>query len=253
MQAFLGIRIGRFDLDGLLTAAMRAVETRDELSNAPFTFACANPHSLVCARSDAEFRAALQDCSAVVADGIGVKFAARLINADVGPRITGTDFFLGMMSRLNNKGGRALFFGSTDAVLTRIVARARLEFPNVLVDVISPPFGAWDAAVNQQLIERIAQSRPDVLWVGMTAPKQEKWVHAQRGLLHVPVIGSIGAVFDFYAGSVARAPEWMCRLGLEWLYRLWREPRRLWRRTVVSGPAFIWMVLQARRNAPTRA
>jgi N-acetylglucosaminyldiphosphoundecaprenol N-acetyl-beta-D-mannosaminyltransferase len=82
-----------------------------------------------------------------------------------------------------------------------------------------------------------------VLWVGMTAPKQEKWVHANARALSVPVIGSVGAVFEFFAGTNPRAPQWMCTLGIEWLYRLMREPRRMWRRNFVSTPRFLRMVM----------
>jgi N-acetylglucosaminyldiphosphoundecaprenol N-acetyl-beta-D-mannosaminyltransferase len=199
---------------------------------------------LVIAQSDARFRRALQSCSAVVADGVGVTIAGRLIGTDVGPRITGDDFFLGLMRRLNARGGRVFFLGSSTLVLERIVNRARHDFPNLHVEVFSPPFGTWSPAVNSSTVERIRSARPDVLWVGMTAPKQEKWVHDNAAACNTPVIGSIGAVFDFYAETVQRAPQWLCRLGLEWLYRLTREPRRLWRRTLLSGPAFLWHVLR---------
>lgn len=93
------------------------------------------------------------------------------------------------------------------------------------------------------MVEHIRAARPDVLWVGMTAPKQEKWVHANAAALDVPVIGSVGAVFDFFAGTNPRAPRWMCALGIEWVYRLAREPRRMWRRTVISAPRFLRMVV----------
>jgi N-acetylglucosaminyldiphosphoundecaprenol N-acetyl-beta-D-mannosaminyltransferase len=239
-NGLLGIRMGVQDLDSLLSSAVRSVVQR----RPPFTFACANPHSLVVAQSDAKFRQALQSCSAVVADGVGVTVAGRMVGSDVGSRITGADFFLGLMSRLNRRGGRVFFLGSSDAVLDRIVDRARRDYPNLHVEVLSPPFGTWSADVNNSIVERIRDARPDVLWVGMTAPKQEKWVHENAAMTDVPVIGSIGAVFDFYAGTVARAPRWICRAGLEWLYRLVREPRRLWRRTLVSAPAFLWLVLR---------
>ena len=96
------------------------------------------------------------------------------------------------------------------------------------------------------MLETINKARPDVLWVGMTAPKQEKWVEANRQKLNVPVIGSIGAVFDFYAGTYSRAPQWICDAGLEWAYRFMREPRRMWQRNFVSAPKFVWLVLKQR-------
>ena len=96
------------------------------------------------------------------------------------------------------------------------------------------------------MISSIHAFAPDVLWVGMTAPKQEKWVHENAQELRVPVIASIGAVFDYFAGLTPRAPQWVCDIGLEWLYRLPGEPKRLWRRTFVSGPLFAWYLIRDR-------
>ena len=93
------------------------------------------------------------------------------------------------------------------------------------------------------MVATINRANPDVLWVGMTAPKQEKWVEENRRQLHAAVIASIGAVFDFYAGANPRAPQWMCRLGIEWLHRLVRQPRRMWRRTFISAPKFVALVI----------
>jgi len=236
----LGIRVGVADLQTLVDASMASIEARQ----VPFTFACANPHSLVVAQSDAEFRTALDGCSAVVADGVGLTMASRLVGANVGPRITGTDYFLGVMSQLDRRGGRVFFLGSTDHVLKRIVAKAGRQFPNVHITVLSPPYGAWSEADTRSVLDAIEAARPDVLWVGMTAPKQEKWVHRYAPQVAVPVIGSVGAVFDYYAETVHRAPEWYCRHGLEWLYRLLHEPKRLWRRTLISTPAFLWLVMR---------
>lgn len=209
-------------------------------------FACANPHSLVVARTDAELRDALDKASAVVADGVGCQWGAALSGVPVGPRITGSDFFRSIMTVLDQRGGRAFFFGSSVAVLSKLHARTDLDFPRVMVASLSPPFRAWSEDENLAMINKIRDFNPDVLWVGMTAPKQEKWVASNIGRLNAPVIGSIGAVFDYYAGVTKRAPQWICDAGLEWLYRLPREPRRLWKRTFLSAPAFLWHVLVER-------
>lgn len=241
-RALLGIPIGVDSMESLLDSVSRAIETRA----GTFTFACANPHSLVVAEKDETFRRALQACSVVVADGSGVTFAARLMGTEVGPRITGSDFFLGTMRRLDRIGGKAFFLGSVDPVLQLIKERVAKDFPRVTVETLSPPFGTWSAAQQAEVMQRIRASQADVLWVGMTAPKQEKWMHAHAGECGVPVIGAVGAVFDYYAGTVRRAPQWICKLGFEWLYRLLGEPRRLWRRTLVSGPQFAWLLLRER-------
>jgi N-acetylglucosaminyldiphosphoundecaprenol N-acetyl-beta-D-mannosaminyltransferase len=238
----LGVRIGTRSLSELVSAAEAAMQERRK----SFIFACANPHSLVVAHADAEFRDALERATAVVADGVGCTWAARLAGISVGPRITGSDFFVSVMTALNRTGGRAFFFGSRDEVLAKLIARAAHNFPRVDLATLSPPFRPWSAEENDAMAETICQFKPDVLWVGMTAPKQEKWVAANAARLQVPVIGSIGAVFDYYAGVTPRAPQWICGLGLEWLYRLPREPRRLWRRTLVSAPLFLWLVFRER-------
>ena len=179
----------------------------------------------------------------MVADGVGCMWGAALAGLSVGPRITGSDFFVSVMTMLNRTGGKVFFFGSRDDVLMKLVARVNQNFPRIAVAVLSPPFGPWSEGDNEDMIFRIRRFQPDVLWVGMTAPKQEKWVAANAPGLAVPVIGSIGAAFDYYAGVTRRAPQWICGLGLEWLYRLPREPKRLWRRTVVSAPVFLWHVV----------
>ena len=237
----LQVPIGCGTLEEITARSMRAVDG----AGGRVTFACANPHSLVMAQQDAEFMTALRATDLVVADGVGVTVMARLLGIDVGPRITGTAYFLSVMRALQARGhGRVFFFGSSNAVLGRIAARMKDDFPALTVcGSLSPPYRPWSADENATMLEEINRARPDVLWVGMTAPKQERWVHANAGRLTAPVVGSIGAVFDFYAGTNPRAPQWMCDLGLEWIYRLVREPRRMWRRTFVSGPRFVGKAL----------
>jgi N-acetylglucosaminyldiphosphoundecaprenol N-acetyl-beta-D-mannosaminyltransferase len=238
----LGIRLDTGSLPELVAAAERAIAAR----GSPFIFACANPHSLVTARTDGEFQRALERADAVVADGVGCRWGAALSGVSIGPRITGTDFFVSTMKSLNASAGRAFFFGAGEAALAKLKARVLVSFPRVTTGSLSPPFRPWSEEENRGMIDSIRDFCPDVLWVGMTAPKQEKWVAANAEQLAVPVIASIGAVFDYYALVTPRAPQWICDLGFEWLYRLPREPRRLWRRTFVSAPAFLWYAMLQR-------
>jgi N-acetylglucosaminyldiphosphoundecaprenol N-acetyl-beta-D-mannosaminyltransferase len=208
-------------------------------------FVCANPHSLVVAQQDHGFQSALTQANLVVADGVGVTVMAKLAGVQIGPRITGTDYFQSVLNSLQQRGGgRIFFFGSSQRVLDLIAKRFIVDFPSlILCGIFSPPFGSWNDEENRRMVQVINDAKPDVLWVGMTAPKQEKWVEENRHNLTVPVIGSIGAVFDFYAGTYARAPQWVCRIGLEWAYRFLLEPRRMWQRNCVSAPKFLWLVL----------
>jgi N-acetylglucosaminyldiphosphoundecaprenol N-acetyl-beta-D-mannosaminyltransferase len=237
----LGVHIDRDGLGSIGTSALSAIEGR----RSSIVFACANPHSLVVAQSDPGFQLALAQANLVVADGIGVSFMARLVGVQIGPRITGTDYFQAVLGALQQRGsGRVFFFGSSQRVLDLIAKRFASDFPSlILCGMLSPPFGSWNEEQNRRMVQVINDAKPDVLWVGMTAPKQEKWVEENRHNLTVPVIGSIGAVFDFYAGTYVRAPQWVCRIGFEWAYRFMLEPRRMWQRNCVSAPKFLWLVM----------
>ena len=237
----LGIPIDRKALPIAVQDALLAIERK----RPPVIFVCANPHSLVVAQHDGSFQSALTQANLVVADGVGVTFMARLVGVQIGPRITGTDYFQAVLNALQQSGsGRVFFFGSSQRVLDLIAKRFASDFPSlILCGMLSPPFRSWSDEENRRMVQVINDAKPDVLWVGMTAPKQEKWVEENRYNLTVPVIGSIGAVFDFYAGTYARAPQWICHIGFEWAYRFLSEPRRMWQRNCVSAPKFLWLVL----------
>jgi N-acetylglucosaminyldiphosphoundecaprenol N-acetyl-beta-D-mannosaminyltransferase len=231
---------------------LSAVDARGQETR-PFVFACANPHSLVVAERDRDFKGALHDADAVVADGVGLTLMSRLCGRELGPRITGSDYFVTVMRALDERGGRVAFFGSREGVLKKLTERCRREFPGVTIaEAISPPWGSWSESQDAEFIERINAADVDVLWVGLTAPKQEKWVRRNLEALKLGAIGSIGAVFDYFAGTVVRAPKWVCDRGLEWAWRFAREPARLWERNFVSGPKFVMMALaeaaEARRT-----
>lgn len=236
-DSLLGIPIGVTSLEEAVVSAHRAIDG----GTGQIVFSCANSHSLNVTRTDQTFRAALIDADQLVADGSGVTLIARLARKDVGPRIIGHEYFLAIMSSLQSRGrGRVFFFGSSQAVLDRIEGRFARDYPALtLCGTISPPYGEWSEETNEGFIEAINAARPDVLWVGMTAPKQEKWTYHNRRKLSVAVIGNIGAVFDFYAGTVKASPALLRRLGLESFYRLAMEPRRLWRRVLVSNLDFV--------------
>jgi N-acetylglucosaminyldiphosphoundecaprenol N-acetyl-beta-D-mannosaminyltransferase len=239
----LGIKIGQPSLASAIADAEAAIDRKKK----PIVFACANTHSVVVAQNNPAFFNALNDADQVVADGIGVKIMGRLARIDVGPRIVGEEYFSSLMSALEQRGGgRIFFFGSSDNVLQKITQRIKKDYPSLtLSGVLSPPYRLWSEEDNARMIEKINNSKPDVLWVGMTAPKQEIWVFNNRHLLDVPVIGSIGAVFDFFAGTIPSPPAWVRKAGFEWFYRLFRNnnPGRFWLRGL-SIPKLVFMVLR---------
>ncbi len=212
-------------------------------------FVCANPHSLEVARRDPDFDIAIKNADLIVPDGIGIVLASKILGGCIKKRITGMDMFLGLSGELNKDGGYSCFFlGSTRENLDKIREKMRTDFPNLKVaGAYSPPFKpAFSDEDNRRMRDAINEARPDVLWVGMTAPKQEKWTYENRTGLDVKFIGPIGAVFDFYSGSVKRSHPLFQRMGLEWLPRLIRQPRRLWRRNFISNPSFLLRVISQR-------
>jgi N-acetylglucosaminyldiphosphoundecaprenol N-acetyl-beta-D-mannosaminyltransferase len=218
-------------------------------NDVPRYFVCANPHSLEVARKDAEFDLAIRNADLVVPDGVGIVIASRILGGSIRERVTGMDIFLGLSEALNKETGYSYFFlGSTEQNLIKIKEKMHADFPNITVagtysPLFKPEFSEED---NKLMVEAINQAEPDVLWVGMTAPKQEKWIQQNKDRLKVKFIGAIGAVFDFYTGNVKRAHPIFQKLGLEWLPRLLREPRRLWRRNFISNPSFLFRVIRHR-------
>jgi N-acetylglucosaminyldiphosphoundecaprenol N-acetyl-beta-D-mannosaminyltransferase len=248
-QNILGYQIDTLSVDECTDSMFAALRRQSADSSPGAWMACLNPHSYAVSLDDPEFAEALKDADWLVPDGAGVVMASKLLGGGVAERVTGSDVFCGLLERMNSAGGMSVFFlGATEETLDLIGAHMAMDYPNVKVaGMYSPPFKArYSSAENEEMINAINTVAPDVLWVGMTAPKQEKWIYANRTRLCVKFAGAIGAVFDFYAGRVQRSHPLFQRLGLEWLPRLIQQPRRLWRRTFVSAPVFVLHVLQQR-------
>jgi len=203
-----------------------------------------NPHSFFVADHDPEFKNAVKDSAYLIPDGIGIVYANLLLNFSLISRIAGIDMFYYLLDRAEQSSDpvekRIFFLGSMEPVLDKIRAKLKVEFPSLVVETYSPPYKeTFTAEDNAAMIGAINRFKPYVLFVGMTAPKQEKWVAANKDQIDAVFFCSIGAVFDFYSGRIKR-PGWVWRaLGLEWLGRFSKEPRRLWRRTLVSAPYFV--------------
>ena len=160
-------------------------------------------------------------------------------------KIAGADLFHYEMQRLNSINGKCFFLGSTPKTLKLITERAKREYPGIQVYSYSPQFKpVFSEEDNKSMIDEVNEVEPDVLFVGMTAPKQEKWSYQFYDELKAGHICCIGAVFDFYAGNIKRAPDWMISAGLEWLYRLLSEPRRMWRRYIIGNSLFVYEILK---------
>ena len=204
-----------------------------------------NAHSFNTLKKDYFFREALEASHTLLPDGISVVLAMRLLKGIKLKKIAGADLFLYEMQRLNNTNGKCFFLGSTEKTLNLITERAKKEYPGLQVYSYSPPFKPiFSEEDSKAMIDAVNQVEPDVLFVGMTAPKQEKWSYQHFQQLKAGHICCIGAVFDFYAGTVKRAPKWMISAGLEWLYRLMSEPQRMWRRYLVGNSLFVIEIIK---------
>lgn len=205
-----------------------------------------NAHSYNTALKDSFFAEALTKGDVLIPDGVSIVKACKWLNAKSQPeeRIAGWDLFAFEMDKLNKKGGKCFFMGSSEKVLSLIRKRASVDYPNIVVETYSPPYKPeFSEEDNKAIVEAINRADPDLLWIGMTAPKQEKWTYSHWNELNIHChVGTIGAVFDFFAGTVERAPIWWQEHGLEWAYRLVKEPKRMWRRYIIGNSLFLWNI-----------
>lgn len=204
-----------------------------------------NAHCYNMTLLDELYKESLLHCDILLPDGIGVVWAIKLLTGQKIQKIAGADLFIYEMKRLQQSGGKCFFLGSKLDTLSKIERRVVKEYPQVKVQTYSPPYRSeFSLDENLAMLEAINKFQPDVLMIGMTAPKQEKWAYQHYTQLKVGHICCIGAVFDFYAGTINRAPQWMIDLYLEWLYRLVKEPRRMWHRYLIGNGKFIWAIVK---------
>jgi N-acetylglucosaminyldiphosphoundecaprenol N-acetyl-beta-D-mannosaminyltransferase len=203
-----------------------------------------NPHSWVMAERDDEFQSALMASDILLPDGVGIVLTARLLWHESFPKMAGYDLHKMILKKLNEVSGRCFYLGASPQVLARIQQKLKKEYPNIEVGTYTPPFrNKFSDEESLQMVQAVNDFRPDVLFVGMTAPKQEKWLHQHKSKIQANVMCAIGGAFDFYAGTIPRAPQWMIQYGLEWMFRLLQEPERMWKRNLVSTPRFIFKML----------
>ena len=203
-----------------------------------------NAHSVVSARQDERFRAAVEGADMATPDGAPVAWMLRRLGQPGQPRINGPDLMWQYCAQAGVQRESVFLYGSTPATLERLALRLREAFPGlVIAGMRSPPFRASTAEEDAADVAAINASGAGVVWVSLGCPKQELWMAAHAGRIQAVMVG-VGAAFDFHAGTVARAPEWLRRCGLEWLHRLASEPRRLWRRYLVTNTMFICGAVQ---------
>jgi len=197
-------------------------------------------HGIMLSQSDPDLLAIHRKAGLVTPDGMPLVWVCHLRGFVDVQRVCGADLVMSLCQHTQQSGLRHYFYGGKPGVAERMAAELKHLFPDLeIAGTKSPPFHAPDQAEDARLINEIVKTKPHIVWVGLSTPKQEFWMRDHVGLIPGATLIGVGAAFDFVAGDVKRAPIWMQHRGLEWLHRLMSEPRRLWRRYLVLGPLFI--------------
>ncbi len=232
-RRFLGVPVDLLRYSEAVESVLAWVETR-ESRTAHFC----DVHLLVTAHDERAVGETLDAGTLNATDGVPLVWLARLLGHRA-ERVCGPDLMLTVMDRGRTREARHYLYGGTPEVVERLERRLTTMFPGLLiVGTWSPPFTAQTEADLEADLKRIEAPSPDFVWVGLGAPKQDLWVEAARRRLHVAGLMAVGAAFDIHSGNTRRAPAWMQRTGTEWLFRLASEPRRLWRRYMISNARF---------------
>jgi N-acetylglucosaminyldiphosphoundecaprenol N-acetyl-beta-D-mannosaminyltransferase len=235
----LGVRVDALQISGVILRIEQWIEERGGCRYVAVT----GMHGVTEAQHDPAFKQVLNAADLVVPDGMPLVWLGRLRGKKMRRRVYGPELMQAFCERTASKGYRHYFYGGAPGVAEQMAERFGRRFPGiVVVGTYSPPFRPLTPEEDGEIVAAINRAAPDVLWVGLSTPKQEYWMHAHRDRLRVPVVLGVGAAFDFNAGVKRQAPHWMREHGFEWLFRLAQEPHRLWRRYLIYGPQFVYYV-----------
>jgi len=201
-------------------------------------------HGIWEAYKDREFKTMLNSADLWIPDGIAPVAVARAKGFENVDRVPGAEIMPAFLKRANEKKLSSFFYGDTKETLTALKENIARKYPgHRIVGTFSPPFRTLSPEEEDEHVRMINDARPDVLWVGLGLPKQERWIHRNLDKLKVPVAIGVGACFVFFSGKVQRTPEWIGKSGFEWLWRLLQEPKKLWRRDIIDAPQFVMHVI----------
>ncbi len=201
-------------------------------------------HGVMACQDDPELLEIHQCAGMVAPDGVPLVWLGRLMGHGAIRRVCGPDLLPALCRHSVARGYRHFFYGGAPGVAERLAERLQSRFPGLEVaGTHTPPFRPLSEAEDAAVVDKIDESGADIVWIGLSTPKQERWMAAHLDRLEAPVMLGVGAAFDFHAGAIRRAPAWMQRSGLEWSFRLLSEPRRLWRRYLVLAPRFVALVV----------
>lgn len=233
--------VSRYDLSETMEQMSSAIEEGRKLRIAVTPVNC-----LLWARKNRELNAIYNSADIVTADGVPVVWASRLLSSPIKGRVTGLDLLPAFSEVSARKNFSFFFLGAAEGVAEKLAGKLKSDYPGLRVaGTWSPPYREqFSDGENREMIDRVNRSGADVLWVSLTAPKQDLWIAQHFDKLNVSVAIGVGAAFDVVAGNIPRAPSWMQRNGLEWLYRLLKEPGRLSKRYLVEAPQFIPLIFK---------
>lgn len=205
-----------------------------------------NVDHIVRLQKDIELNKIYEEASLVLPDGMPLIWASRFLKTPLKEKISGSDLFIKACELSSEKEYKLYFLGGREGAAKGTAKTLRRRYPNIKIcGFYSPPFGfEKDDKENTKIVKNIQDAKPDILFVGLGSPKQEKWIYKYKNKYQVPVSIGIGVTFEFVSGMVRRAPSWMQKTGLEWFWRLIQEPKRLWKRYLINDPIFFWLVLK---------
>lgn len=241
--------IPRCDVLGVQVSAVNmtiALELIDEwISSRTRTYVCiTGVHGVMESQRDEQLKRIHNQAGMVTPDGMPMVWINRLRGNSHVSRVYGPDLMLQVCQQGVEKGYRHFFYGAGPGVAQQLSQRLAERFPGIqIVGMYTPPFRQLTDEEDRQIVSMINQSGADIVWVGLSTPKQERWMAAHLGKIHAPVMIGVGAAFDFLAGNKRQAPRWIQKIGMEWFYRLCCEPRRLWKRYLTNNPLFCWYLL----------
>lgn len=239
----LGVQIAVTDMNKILSFL------REHLDELKGNYICvSNVHTTVIAHEDEHYKKIQNEAAVVLPDGKPLSVLERkkggFLDAE---KVSGPDLMPEVFKLSEKMGYRHFFYGTTEQTLELLKDNLERKYPNLrIAGMYAPPFRQLTREEDDEIIQKINDSKADFLWVGLGAPKQEIWMADHKNKVHAVMIG-VGAGFDFHAGVVKRAPVWMQRCGLEWLYRLFQDPKRLWKRYVVTNSKFIWYMIKKKK------
>lgn len=197
-------------------------------------------------RKDDEFRKVYSDAGAVVADGMPIIWASKLLKKPLKQKVSGSDLFTWLGEAFEDRGYRLFFLGAADGIPEKAMRNLQALYPNMnIVGCYSPSYGFENnEEENRHIVRLLQEARPDIVFVGVGAPKQEKWIYRYYETYRAPISIGVGATFDFLSGNVKRAPKLMQKTGFEWFWRLFQEPKRLWRRYLIEDSQFLVLLFK---------